>query len=90
MCLWKLNLIFQCKNLVVLSSDNVGVFCLPNSTESEKNFYVIRDRKALESVQNYRLVCDVITKGNVWGPSNGAFWGTCKFVFTIVNLRKHL
>jgi hypothetical protein len=41
---------------VVLSSENVGVFCLPNSTESEKNFYVIRDRKALESVQNYRLV----------------------------------
>jgi hypothetical protein len=36
--------------LVVLSSDNVGVFCLPNSTESEKNFYVIRDQKALESV----------------------------------------
>ncbi len=41
---------------VVLSSDNVGVFCLPNSTESEKNFYVIRDQKALESVQKYRSV----------------------------------
>jgi hypothetical protein len=35
---------------VVLSSDLVGVFCLPNSTESEKNFYVIRDQKVLESV----------------------------------------
>ncbi len=44
------------QRLVVLSSDFVGVFCLPNSTESEKNFYVIRDKKALESVQNYRLV----------------------------------
>ncbi len=44
------------KHIVVLSSDNVGVFCLPNSTESEKNFYVIRDQKALESVQNYRSV----------------------------------
>ncbi len=31
------------KESVVLSSDFVGVFCLPNSTESEKNFYVIRD-----------------------------------------------
>ncbi len=39
--------------IVVLSSDFVGVFCLPNSTESEKNFYVIRDQKALESVQKY-------------------------------------
>ncbi len=48
--------IFNFEWKVVLSSDIVGVFCLPNSTESEKNFYVIRDQKALESVQNYRLV----------------------------------
>jgi hypothetical protein len=44
------------RGIVVLSSDIVGVFCLPNSTKSEKNFYVIRDQKALESVQNYRSV----------------------------------
>ncbi len=41
------------EEIVVLSSDLLWVFCLPNSTESEKNFYVIRDRKVLESVQKY-------------------------------------
>ncbi len=44
------------QNLVVESWDKVGFFCLPNSTESEKNFYVIQNPNALESVQNYRSV----------------------------------
>jgi hypothetical protein len=70
----------ELEEVVVPSSVNYGPFCRANSTESEKNFYVIRDRNVLESVQNYRSVMTSLQRESRGANSleRGAKWGTYK------------
>ncbi len=85
--LWQYRNVFHdpWERLVVLSSDLLWVFCLPNSTESEKNFYVYSWPKSVRECAELSIGRDVITKGRVWGPSNGAYGALVRIYFTIVN-----
>ncbi len=80
------------KNLV--NSSAIVGYCLgllpPKQHREREKLLCYSGPKSVRECAELSIGCDVITKGKVWGPSNGAFGVLVKNIFTIVILRKHL